>query len=214
MVIQAIDAATDVQRPAKSAADEFRDKLIELIPNLRAFARGLSGHRDQADDLCQETLAKSWANRASFEPGTNLKAWVFMILRNQFYSEKRRSWRAMPWDEALAEQTLVTSSSQHDAATLSDVAGALRLLPHEQREALILVGAGGFAYQDAATICGCAVGTVKSRVARGRRALESKINGATSQPAYKRPRGGEAANDILEQLETFAPAQPLSARPR
>ena len=135
-----------------AGGDDFREKLIELIPFLRAFSRTLSGRRDEADDLCQEALAKAWQSRGSFEPGTNLKAWLFMILRNHFYSEKRRAWRSRPWDEATAEKTLVTGAAQHASMALSDVSRAMRLLPNEQREALILVGAGGFAYEEAAKI--------------------------------------------------------------
>ena len=82
-----------------AGGEDFREKLVELIPFLRAFARTLCGHRDEADDLCQEALAKAWQSRATFEPGTNLKAWLFMILRNQFYSEKRRAWRQKPWED-------------------------------------------------------------------------------------------------------------------
>jgi len=188
-----------------AGGEDFRDKLIELIPFLRAFARTLCGHRDEADDLCQEALAKAWQSRATFEPGTNLKAWLFMILRNQFYSEKRRAWRQKPWDEATAEQSLVTSGTQHASIALSDVSRAMRLLPNEQREALILVGAGGFAYEEAAKICGCALGTIKSRVARARRTLENVMSGTGPQPAGVRPSVGEAANDILAQLDTLAP---------
>ena len=184
---------------------DFREKLVELLPFLRAFARTLSGHRDDADDLCQEALVKAWQSRGSFEPGTNLKAWLFMILRNQFYSDKRRSWRKQPWDEAAAERTLVIHGSQESALAISDVAGAMRMLPNEQREALILVGAGGFAYEEAAEICGCAVGTIKSRVARGRRSLEAAMNGEGTQTKRRGPSNGEA--DILAQLERLAPAQ-------
>src|SRR6185369_13532362 len=126
---------------------------VELIPYLRAFARTLSNHRNEADDLCQEALAKAWQSRASFEPGTNMKAWLFVILRNQFYSEKRRSWRSQPWDDEIAERRLVTHASQESAAELSDVARAMRCLPDEQREALILVGAGEFSYQETANVC-------------------------------------------------------------
>jgi RNA polymerase sigma-70 factor (ECF subfamily) len=189
-----------------AGGDDFRDKLIELIPFLRAFARTLCGHRNEADDLCQEALAKAWQSRDTFEPGTNLKAWLFMILRNQFYSEKRRAWRQRPWDDATAEQTLVTTGTQHASSTLADVSRAMRSLPNEQREALILVGAGGFAYEEAAKICGCALGTIKSRVARARRTLEGLVSGTGPRPAGERPAVGEAANDILAQLDNLAPA--------
>src|SRR4029079_4425458 len=89
----------DSERPTRvPGGEDFRRNLIELIPDLRAFARALCGRRDGADDLCQEALAKAWQNRDSFEPGTNIKAWLFRILRNQFYSDKRRAWRQKPWD--------------------------------------------------------------------------------------------------------------------
>lgn len=193
------------ETPNPPGGADFREKLIELIPFLRAFARTLCGHRDEADDLCQEALAKAWQSRATFEPGTNLKAWLFMILRNQFYSEKRRSWRQKPWDDASAEQTLVTGGTQYASIALSDVSRAMRLLPNEQREALILVGAGGFAYEEAAKICGCALGTIKSRVARARRTLESVMNGVGPDPTGARPSVGKAADDILTQLDSLAP---------
>jgi RNA polymerase sigma-70 factor (ECF subfamily) len=194
-----------VQPRSQEGGRDFREKVIELIPFLRAFARTLSGHRNEADDLCQETLVRAWQGRASFEPGTNVKAWLFMILRNQFYSEKRRSWRRQPWDEEAAERTLVTRGSQESAAELSDVARAMRTLPHEQREALILIGAGEFTYEEAAKVCGCAVGTVKSRVARGRRALEALLAGRATLADRHGMASGE--QDILTELDRLAPAE-------
>lgn len=186
--------------------DDFRENLIELIPFLRAFARALCGRRDGADDLCQEALAKAWQNRATFEPGTNIKAWLFRILRNQFYSDKRRAWRQKPWDDAALEQTLVTSASQDSAVALSEVVRALHLLPNEQREALILVAVGGFAYEEAAKICGCAVGTIKSRVARARQELDGRIEGHARQNLGRRLLSAEAASDIAAQLEHLVPS--------
>src|ERR1700682_3478117 len=186
---------------------DFRENLIELIPFLRAFARTLCGHRDEADDLCQEALAKAWQGRASFEPGTNLKAWLFMILRNQFYSDKRRAWRQRPWDDASAEKTLITHGAQESAVTLSEITRALSLLPTVQREALILVGPGGFAYEEAAKICGCALGTIKSRVARAREALVRVRDGAASQPAGRVPPSGEALGQISAQLDVLVNAK-------
>jgi len=190
-------------RRSPDGGPEFREKLIELIPFLRAFARTLSGHRTEADDLCQETLVRAWKSRPSFEPGTNLKAWLFMILRNQFYSELRRSWRRQPWDEEMAERTLVTRGSQESAAELSDVARAMRTLPPEQREALILVAAGEFPYEEAATVCACAVGTIKSRVARGRRALADTLAGKGAHAQLSRPRNGQA--EIMRELDRLTP---------
>jgi len=185
--------------------DPFKAELLELVPYLRAFARSLSGRHEGADDLAQEALVKAWQSRDSFVPGTNLKAWLFTILRNQFYSERRRAWRQVPWDAENADAIPGNSDDQGWAAELSDIARALQALPAEQREALILVGAGGFAYEEAAQISNCAVGTVKSRVARARRALIAILDGNQALPPSDRPAQGEAARDIMAQLDHLAP---------
>ncbi|HVP85118.1 MAG TPA: sigma-70 family RNA polymerase sigma factor [Rhizomicrobium sp.] len=187
------------------APDDFRTELLALIPFLRAFARSLCGNPETADDLAQETLVKAWQSRDTFIPGTNLKAWLFTILRNQFYSDRRRAWRQAPWDQESAERIPGSREDQNWAAELSDTARALRCLSDEQREALILVGAGGFSYEDAAAICHCAVGTVKSRVARARRALINILDGNESLQGTERPTGGDAAKEIMSQLENLVP---------
>ncbi len=180
---------------------EFRDGLLGLVPFLRAFARSLCGDRETADDLAQEALAKAWQSRDTFRAGSNLKAWLFTILRNQFYSDRRRAWRQAPWDEGAAERVPAPKGEQTWAVQLSDTARALRQLPNEQREALILVGAGGFSYEDAAAICNCAVGTVKSRVARARKALTASLDGTGPASTEPRPPGGEASREIMAQLD-------------
>ena len=156
--------------------DEFRDQLGQVIPHLRAFGRSLSGSRDLADDLVQETLLKAWAARKRFQAGTNMRAWTFIILRNLFLSQMRRARFKGEWDELTASKLLAAPASQDRHIELGDMQRALLHLPQPQREALILVGAGGFAYEEAAEICGCAVGTIKSRVARGRVALEALMS--------------------------------------
>jgi RNA polymerase sigma-70 factor (ECF subfamily) len=196
--------------PARSASDtevdeEFRKQLLELIPFLRAFSRSLCGDRELADDLAQDALAKAWQSRATFRPGSNLKAWLFTILRNQFYSDRRRAWRQAPWDDSAVERMPVAGGEQTWAIQLSDMARALRGLPAEQREALILVGAGGFSYEDAAKIANCAIGTVKSRVARARKALSSILEGNGALPTEPRPAGGDATNEIIDELDRLAP---------
>jgi RNA polymerase sigma-70 factor (ECF subfamily) len=151
------------------AADEdFKAELVTLIPQMRAFARTLCGDMTMAEDLAQEALLRAWNKRASYEPGTNLKAWTFMILRNQFYSDKRRSWRSTPLDPETAERTLVATSNPMASLELDEVRRALNLLPDDQREALILIGAGGLSYEEVSAICDCAIGTIKSRVSRAR----------------------------------------------
>ena len=203
----------DAKLPAKLAADVFSAELVTLMPFLRALACTLCGNRDQARDLSQEALMKAWQSRASFEPGTNLKAWLFTILRNQFYSEKRRSWRHAPWDEAAAELSSINPGAQHASTALSDVSRAVGLLPNEQRKALILVGVGGFAYGEAAAIAGCAIGTVKSRVARARRAIERTIDSPAplTQP---RPACGGAMTHLLAELDSIVPARSVGFAPK
>ena len=186
--------------PASEAI--FKRDLVGLIPHLRAFARTLCGDAAAADDLAQDAILKAWDARASFQIGTNMKAWTFMILRNQFYSEKRRSWRQSQLDQEAAERTLVAADDPEAPVALDEMRLALGMLPIEQREALILVGAGGFAYEEAADICGCAVGTVKSRVSRARRALQ----GILELGAYDRDGApaGEAMRSILADAERLS----------
>jgi len=147
---------------------EFKAELIGLIPHLRAFSRSLCNNPAEAEDLAQDALAKAWTSRASYTVGTNMKAWTFMILRNQFYSERRRSWRSTPLDPEVAERTLVAVTNPTAGLELDELRRALAMLPDDQREALILIGAGGLSYEEASEICGVAVGTVKSRVSRAR----------------------------------------------
>jgi RNA polymerase sigma-70 factor, ECF subfamily len=181
---------------------EFKNALVALIPQLRAFARTLTGDPTAADDLAQDAMMKAWDARVSFEMGTNMKAWTFMILRNQFYSEKRRSWRQTQLDQEAAERTLVAIDDPAAPVALNELRLGLAMLPEEQREALVLVGAGGFAYEEAAVICGCAVGTVKSRVSRARRALQAILD----RGDYSRDgaAAGEAMGSILAQAERLS----------
>jgi RNA polymerase sigma-70 factor (ECF subfamily) len=208
--VTAIQSNTAAATRSKGDPDaQFKADLLDLIPFLRAFARSLCGNQETADDLAQETLVKAWQARNMFAPGTNLKAWLFTILRNQFYSDRRRAWRQAPWDQDAAERIPGSSAEQSWAAELSDTARALSQLSDEQREALILVGAGGFSYEDAAAICHCAVGTVKSRVARARKSLLSLLEG--DEPLPPSAQGAEAvdaAEEILAQLDRLAPDAP------
>ena len=149
----------------------FREGLLTLIPHLRAFARGLCGQHDQADDLVQETVMKAWAARRRFEPGTSMKAWTFTILRNTFLNEVRRSNRLTELPDDGDHPSLVAAPTQEEGVHVADLEAALHRLPDDRREALLLVGAGGFSYDEAAAICGVPSGTIKSRVARGRAQL-------------------------------------------
>jgi RNA polymerase sigma-70 factor (ECF subfamily) len=150
----------------------FKTDLLAAIPSLRAFAVSLSQNADKADDLVQETLVKAWDKHQSFQPGTNLKAWLFTILRNEFYSQMRKRGREVQDSEGLMTARLAVHPSQHGQLDFKDFKAALEKLPEDQREAIILIGASGFSYEEAAEICGCAVGTIKSRVSRARTRLQ------------------------------------------
>ena len=192
------------RREPRTAAEDnaFKSELVQLIPHLRAFARTLCGDPTAADDLAQDAMMKAWDARASFQMGTNMKAWTFMILRNQVYSEKRRSWRQTQLDQEAAERTLVAVDDPEAPVALDELRQGLAMLPAEQREALVLVGAGGFAYEEAAEICNCAVGTVKSRVSRARRALHAILEDGNYD------RDGAAAGDAMRSI--LADAERLS----
>jgi RNA polymerase sigma-70 factor (ECF subfamily) len=161
--------------------------------------------------MVQEALAKAWRSRASFEPGTNLKAWLFTILRNEFCSHARRGWRETHWDSEKGENIAAPANEQEWAMNLSDTTRALEGLSDGQREALILIGAGGFSYEDAAEICGTAMGTVKSRVARARIALLNILDGDKPLPPSLAARSTSASDSILAQLSALMPAGAASA---
>jgi RNA polymerase sigma-70 factor (ECF subfamily) len=183
--------------------DTFQRDLLALIPNLRAFSRTLCARRGIADDMAQAALAKAWQARARFEPGSNLKAWLFTILRNEFYSNVRRAWRQADWNPEKGESIAAPAHEQDWSMDLSDTARALRLLPVAQREALILVAAGGFTYDEAAEIAGARLGTIKSRVARARIALQAILDGDDALPETNGP--SDPMNDILAQLSALTP---------
>src|SRR3982074_2446526 len=155
--------------------DSLRDDILASVPSLRAFAISLSGNGDRADDLVQETLLRALANIDSFQPGSNLPAWLFTILRNLFRSDYRKRRREVEDVDGSYAKTLKTQPAQNAHLEFEEFRAALDKLPQDQREALILVGASGFSYEDAAAICGCAVGTIKSRVNRARSKLSALL---------------------------------------
>ena len=186
---------------------DFKAELAQVIPHLRAFGRSLSGNRDVADDLVQETLLKAWAARHRFQAGTNMRAWTFIILRNLFLSQMRRARFKGEWDDFTAAKILAAPAGQDRQIELADLERGLLQLPQAQREALILVGAGGFAYEEAANICDCAVGTIKSRVARGRAALETILtegNMPTRTQAGKPVSRDGALSSIMSQVDELS----------
>lgn len=190
-------APPPVRTPDQMA--QFKRELTEVVPHLRAFARGLCGRADMADDLVQEALLKAWAARDRFEPGTSLRAWTFVILRNVYLTDMRRNRFRGEYDEGVAERILTAPASQEQPIHLSDMHRALLSLQSERREALLLVGAGGFSYEEAAEICSCAVGTIKSRVGRAR----ATINAMLEKGELPDRTGNETAarKAILEELD-------------
>jgi RNA polymerase sigma-70 factor, ECF subfamily len=154
---------------------EFRNQLIAAIPGLRAFGLSLTSRSDKADDLVQETLMKAWKHHESFEEGTNLKAWLYTILRNEFYSQIRKLKREVEDADGFYSSKVAVHAEQHGHLDMADLQIALAELPEDQREAIILVGASGFSYEEAAVICSVAVGTIKSRVNRARNRLSSML---------------------------------------
>ena len=202
--------------PVPLSDPDFKEQLATVIPHLRAFGRSLSGSRDLADDLVQETLLKAWAARKRFQAGTNMRAWTFIILRNLFLSQMRRARFKGEWDEITASKILFAPASQDRHIELGDMQRALMHLPQPQREALILVGAGGFAYEEAADICGCAVGTIKSRVARGRVALESLLSGGKmpSRRQHKSDPTRSALQSIMHEVDELSAGSDAIANAR
>src|SRR5215211_748225 len=147
---------------------EVREALLGALPSLRAFAMSLAHSTDQADDLVQDAIVRALANIETFEPGTNMGAWLFTILRNLFYSECRRAKHEVPDPDGSYAGQLRTAPDQGARCDFQDLRKALAKLSPEHREALILIGAEGLSYGEAAQVCGVAIGTIKSRVHRGR----------------------------------------------
>jgi RNA polymerase sigma-70 factor (ECF subfamily) len=176
--------------------EQFKTELLLLIPQLRAFAFSIATRPD-ADDLAQDAMLRAWKHRAAYQPGTNMKAWVFTILRNLFLSGKRRSWRNQPLDPLVAENTLVANDNPYASEELLDVRNAIQQLPSDQRTALVLVGAAGLTYDETAKICGCEIGTVKSRVSRARAALLVLLKG---NGAGQRMRTNVSSTQVLQEI--------------
>lgn len=152
-------------------ANDPRDEIVAHLPSLRAFARSLTRNATSADDLVQDTVVKAWSNIDKFQAGTNMRAWLFTILRNTFYSGRRKSSREVADVDGILAGQLSEKPAHDGRLVMKDFAAAFAELPDEQREALLLVGASGFSYEDAADMCEVKVGTIKSRVNRARKRL-------------------------------------------
>lgn len=186
----------------------FVDELERLIPELRAFARSLCRERELADDLVQDTCLKAWQAIDSFDPGAPLRPWLFRILRNEFYQYSRRSWRSAPLDQEFAENTLISPADLDAKIDFKVLQAAMSDLPDVQREALILVVAAGYTYEEAGEICNCSPGTVKSRVSRAREAVVFKMEkadigqvGGSTRDDSRTPNGHI---DLISDIESLA----------
>jgi len=152
------------------------DDIVALLPDLRAFARFMCREREAADDLVQNTVLAALNKREQFEPGTNLKGWLFAIMRNRFYSDLRSQRRRPSGVDSDQAAPLAAVDNPEAAVAMKELSSALWQLSAQAREALVLVGAGGFSYEEASRLCGCTVGTLKVRVSRARKQLARKMN--------------------------------------
>jgi RNA polymerase sigma-70 factor (ECF subfamily) len=181
-------------------------ELTGSTRHLRAFARSLSGNRDTADDLTQETLLRAWAARERFAAGTSFRAWTFTILRNVYFGQIRRLRFVGEYNEFEAERKLSTPATQDVGLVASDVLRAMALLPPAQREVLILAGVGHISYNEMAEICGVAVGTIKSRIARARASLSATIeSGILPDFRHNYVLKGEVLDAFMAELAKIAP---------
>lgn len=212
--VEAPAAASEVQvEPDGIPVDDatFKAQLVALIPHLRAFAFSMT-HRPEAEDLAQETMIKAWRARSSFQAGTNFKAWLFTILRNEHYSRARRSWRSVPLDPGVAESTLVVSDDPSVREELLDVRNAMQMLSFDQRQSLVLVAAAGLSYADTAAICGCAIGTVKSRVNRARAELAGILENQSGKHRAQSEISASAAFTTIMTEAAAMQVQPATQR--
>ena len=167
---------TSAASPRPAAVGNPRDELVDHLPALRAFAMSLTREGASADDLVQDTIVKAWTNMDKFQVGTNLRAWLFTILRNTFYSARRKTRREVSDTDGIHAARQATRPEHDGRLAMNDFRVAFAKLPDEQREALVMVGASGFSYEEAAEMTGVAVGTVKSRANRGRKRLAELLH--------------------------------------
>ncbi len=177
----------------------FKDELVAEIRGLRAFAVSLCGSLTLADDLVQEALLRGWSNADKFQRGTSMRAWLFTILRNVYYSHYRKRAREVQDSDGVYSGAIAVAGDQESHLDLVDFRRALAKLPAEQREVLTMVGASGLSYEEAATICGVEVGTIKSRLSRARSklgeqmGLNEPVSGATGRLARAADRSAVTA---------------------
>ncbi|MGE0733564.1 MAG: sigma-70 family RNA polymerase sigma factor [Alphaproteobacteria bacterium] len=189
--------------------DVVQAAVVEHLSHLRAFARSLTSNREQADDLAHDAIVRALAAAEQFTPGTNFKAWIFTILRNLFYNEGRKRWSRFTSIDDLAGNEPSIPGSQEASLEFCDFRRAFWQLNPDQREVLILVGASGLSYEDAAAVCSCAVGTIKSRVSRARQDLKKMMSDDNLQVRRSETAMGSEA-ELIESLRN--PPQAEAAR--
>lgn len=162
-------------RDMEGLPGSIRTDIVDLLPDLRAFSRFLCRDRETADDLVQNTIVAALDKQEQFSPGTNLKGWLFTIMRNRFYSDLRTLKRRPASVDADEAVPLVAADNPEANLALKELSSALWDLSPQAREALVLIGAGGFSYEEAAALCGCSVGTLKARVSRARKQLSGRL---------------------------------------
>lgn len=177
----------------KAPSDDPRERLPGMVPSLRAFALSLCRNSAQADDLVQETILKAWSNIDKFDPGTKLEAWLFTILRNTFYSSLRKSQREVHDSDGIYAASLITRPAHDGRLAFKDFERAFDQLSPEHREVLILVGASGYSCEEAASMIGVAVGTVKSRASRARKRLGELMGMSEGEDVLSGSDGATAA---------------------
>jgi RNA polymerase sigma-70 factor (ECF subfamily) len=156
--------------------EEFRERIVGYLPHLRAVARSLTGRKEWADDLVHDTILRALSAEAQFQPGTNLKAWLLTILRNHYINNvRRRRFEVEPMGD-IPDSALPVAATQDTTIEINEVGRALQTLAVEHREILVLVSAAGMSYEEAAEVCGVAVGTIKSRLNRARNELKKALD--------------------------------------
>lgn len=201
-----IERNADVEQGEALSDADFHKQLVASIPHLRAFARSLCGNRDIADDLAQETMLKAWAARARFRAGTSFRAWTFTILRHHYFGQLRRERFSGDYDEAAAERILKCKGDQEAQLEMVDVLRAMECLSATQREVLILMAIGSMSYEDIAQVCGVAVGTIKSRIARARAALSAILEqGILPDARHAFVLEGEVFDAFVAKFRAIAP---------
>lgn len=204
-----VDAMLDVQEHANFC---FVDELERLLPEMRAFARSLAREASMADDLVQDACLKAWDKQKNFDPSKEMRPWLFRIIRNEFYMKQRRAWRTVQAEPETIASALTVSCDLESRHSYTEAINAIYSLPDIQRDALILVLAAGYTYQEAGEICGCSAGTIKSRVSRAREALQVSLNLGSGSFKSTVIRGGleTLSGRVLERLESLE-SGPLAA---